>query len=308
MYGTEKEIIELFRFQSRECAPYREYIELIGCNAEGVDGVEKIPFLPIELFKSHKIYCGVADAEQIFTSSSTTGAISSKHYMASLEEYERSFTECFEHFFGSVEQWSFYALLPSYLEREGSSLIYMMDRLISRGGGGFYLYDHQKLVDDLKADTKKKMLFGVSYALLDLAEALAPKLKDTVVMETGGMKGRREEMPKGAMHEILKGSFGVESIASEFGMAEMTSQCYSFGEGIFRMPPSVRVLVRDLNNPFDIRVEGRGAMNIIDLNNRYSCAFLQTEDLVSVNGDCFEILGRVSHSDIRGCNLLVDNG
>jgi hypothetical protein len=203
-----------------------------------------------------------------------------------------------------------YGLLPNYLEREGSSLVYMVDSLIKQcGSGGFYLHDYEKLIADMAADSKPKILLGVSYALWDLAEKYAPKLHDTVVMETGGMKGRREEISKRELHEILCRGFGVEHIHSEYGMAELTSQGYSAGEGVFRTPAWMRVLVRDVNDPFDHKPEGmRGGIDIIDLANLTSCAFIQTQDVGRVAKDgSFMIEGRIAGSDIRGCNLLVHN-
>lgn len=300
--------LELFRYQAERCVPYRRYIELLGIEPEEVKRVEDIPMLPIELFKSEDVYCGDTPPEIIFTSSNTGSTVPSRHMMASLEIYRKSFTAAFKAFYGDPKQWSIYGLLPNYLEREGSSLVYMVDTLIREcGSGGFYLHDYERLIDAMRADAKPKILLGVSYALWDLAEQYAPKLDNTVVMETGGMKGRREEISKSALHEILCGGFGVERIASEYGMAELTSQAYSAGEGIFRTPQWMRVMVRDVNDPFDhAPVGGRGAIDIIDLSNIYSCAFIQTQDVGRVLGDgAFMIDGRISGSDIRGCNLLV---
>ncbi len=304
----ERAALELFREQAVRCTPYCEYLRLIGCDAMQVTDIEHIPFLPIELFKSHKIYCEQTPPEAIFTSS---GAVSSRHYMRSLAEYEAAFVESFRHYYGDVQRWSIYALLPSYLEREGSSLIYMCERLreISGGDGGFYLYDHQQLIDDMRRDPRRKILIGVSYALLDLAESglVSEPLRDTIVMETGGMKGRREELPREELHRRLCGAFGVDVIESEFGMAELTSQGYSRGGGVFTTPPWMRVLVRDLSDPFDIRSCGRGGLNIIDLASAGSCAFIETQDMgrIAESGE-FTIDGRIEGSDIRGCNLLID--
>lgn len=303
------------------CGPYHKYLTNIGITARDVERIasegrlERIPFLPIEIFKSHKVYCGDGEPEAIFTSSSTGGMVPSKHYVARIADYEMVYTRGFELFYGSPHEWSIYALLPSYLERNGSSLVRMADGLIRRGreagrGGGFYLYDHSKLLADMAADSGKKILLGVSYALLDLAEEMASRREllpeGTLVMETGGMKGRREEMSKEAMHAALKQAFGVVEIHSEYGMAELMSQAYSSGGGMFRTPPWMKVLVRDVRDPFDVRTHGRGAINIVDLANLSSCAFIQTQDLGSVSPDgSFTIEGRVARSDIRGCNLLV---
>ena len=310
--GSEAEFsataLALFRFQAERCEPYRRYVELLGIDPADVSCIEDIPFLPIELFKSHTIYCGEGDPEIVFTSSSTTGQTPSRHPMARLSIYERAFTEAFRTFYGAPEQYGIYALLPSYLQRKGSSLIYMADRLIAEAGsGGFYLDEYEKLIADMEADPKPKILLGVSYALWDLAEKYAPKLHNTVVMETGGMKGYREEIPKEELHRILCEGFGVEKIHSEYGMAELTSQAYSAGEGIFRAPQWMKVLVRDINDPFCLLPMGaRGGVNIIDLANIYSCAFIETQDVGRTFADgSFAIEGRIDRSEIRGCNLLV---
>ncbi len=299
--------LEVFRFQVEACAPYREYLELLGVDPAAVECPKQIPFLPIELFKSHRVYCGSNPPQQIFTSSSTTGQTPSRHYVADLRIYEEAFTRSFELFYGPAEQTAIYALLPNYLEREGSSLIYMVEGLIRRGGGGFYLYDHDALLRDMEAHQGKKILLGVSYALWDLAEEQRGALHDVIVMETGGMKGRREELPREEFHRLLCDAFGVQSIHSEYGMAELMSQAYSDGNGIFRTPPWMRICVRDLNDPFRLLPNGAtGGVNLIDLANLYSCSFLQTQDLGKVYDDgSFRILGRISGSEIRGCNLLV---
>lgn len=299
--------LEVFRFQAEACAPYREYLELLGVDPAAVECPKQIPFLPIELFKSHRVYCGSNPPQQIFTSSSTTGQTPSRHYVADLRIYEEAFTRSFELFYGPAEQTAIYALLPNYLEREGSSLIYMVEGLIRRGGGGFYLYDHDALLRDMEAHQGKKILLGVSYALWDLAEEQRGALHDVIVMETGGMKGRREELPREEFHRLLCDAFGVQSIHSEYGMAELMSQAYSDGNGIFRTPPWMRICVRDLNDPFRLLPNGAtGGVNLIDLANFYSCSFLQTQDLGKVYDDgSFRILGRISGSEIRGCNLLV---
>ena len=300
--------LELFRWQAERCAPYKQYLSLLGINPSAITAIEQIPFLPIELFKSHDIYCGDGEPEKVFTSSSTTGMIPSRHMMQSLKHYERTFTAAFEQFYGAAEGWSIYGLLPNYLQREGSSLVYMVDSLLKRcGSGGFYLDDYEQLLADIEADPKPKILLGVSYALWDLAERYAPKLTNTIVMETGGMKGRREELSKEEFHKILTSAFGVDTIHSEYGMAELTSQGYSKGQGIFRSPAWMRVVVRDVNNPLKMLPAGsRGAISIIDLANISSCAFISTQDVgrTFANGE-FMIEGRLTGADIRGCNLLV---
>lgn len=308
--GGEFEALTLsvFRRQAEQCAPYREYIERMGIDPHAVQRIEEIPFLPIRLFKTHEVYCGAEAPEVVFTSSATTGMTPSRHPMASLALYERAFTEAFRRFYGEPSGWSLYGLLPNYLQRKGSSLVYMADRLIQVcGSGGFYLDEYERLIADLESDPKPKILLGVSYALWDLAERYAPKLQNTIVMETGGMKGHREELPKEAFHKILCEAFGVERIHSEYGMAELTSQAYSKGENRFYCPAWMRVAVRDVNDPLDVRFEaGRGGLNIIDLANYHSCSFLQTEDVARRYADgSFEVEGRIDHSEIRGCNLLV---
>ena len=304
----EREALQLFRHQAEHCAPYAEYVRLLGVEPSQVQRVEDIPMLPIEIFKSHKVYCGEQEPQMTFTSSATTVMVQSRHYVEDIALYERAFTEAFRHFYGDERECSIYALLPSYLEREGSSLVYMAERLIAQcGGGGFYLHDYEKLLNDMSHDPNPKILLGVTYALLDLAENYAPKLENTVVMETGGMKGRRKELPKSELHKVLCSAFGVERIHSEYGMAELMSQAYSSGEGLFRTPRWMKVLVRDVNNPFRRLPSGRrGGLDIIDLANRSSCAFIATEDMgVRYDDGSFRIEGRISQSDIRGCNLLV---
>ena len=304
----EAAALELFRRQAEQCPPYSEYISLLGVNPAEVNRVEDIPFMPIEFFKWRDVYCGEGEPEKVFTSSNTGGTVASRHMMQSLALYEQAFTRAFEQFYGAAEGWSIYGLLPNYLQRDGSSLVYMVDRLIARcGSGGFYLDEYEKLIADMAADAKPKILLGVSYALWDLAEQYAPKLENTIVMETGGMKGQREELPKSEFHKILTEAFGVEKIHSEYGMAELTSQAYSSGDGVFRAPAWMRVVVRDVNNPLKMLPAGsRGAVSIIDLANISSCAFIATQDVGRTFTDgSFMIEGRLSGADIRGCNLLV---
>lgn len=300
--------LNLFRLQAEHCAPYRRYIELLKIAPATITRVEDIPMLPIELFKSEDVYSGEGTPEIIFTSSNTGSTVASRHLMASAEDYRKTFLAAFTQFYDDPSKWSIYGLLPNYLEREGSSLVFMVDELIRRAGsGGFYLNDYERLIADMEADDKPKILLGVSYALWDLAERYAPKLSDTIIMETGGMKGRRKEISKRELHDILCRGFGVEAIHSEYGMAELSSQAYSTGEGIFRAPAWMRVLVRDINDPFDHTPQGmRGGIDIIDLANISSCAFIQTQDMGELYPDgSFKIEGRIAGSDIRGCNLLV---
>ena len=300
--------LEVFRFQAEHCAVYAEYLRLIGVDPASITRIEDIPMLPIGLFKSHDIYSAATPPQIVFTSSATTGMSFSRHLVADTSIYERDFTEGFRLFYGDIKQWSVYGLLPNYLERTGSSLVYMVDSLIRQAGsGGFYLHNYEKLLSDMAADSRPKILIGVTYALLELAEKYAPKLDNTVVMETGGMKGRRKEMSKEELHGLLCSAFGVERIHSEYGMAELLSQGYSTGEGLFASPPWMRVIVRDINDPFTHLEEGRrGAIDIIDLGNIYSCSFIATEDVgIAYADNTFRIEGRITDADIRGCNLLV---
>lgn len=299
--------LEVFAFQSTSCPPYAEYIERLGIAPQSVRTVEDIPFLPIEVFKTRKVYCGAREPEIVFTSSTTGGGQPSRHYMREVTHYEHAFRAAFRHFYGNPSEWGVYALLPSYLERSGSSLVYMANDLIEAGRGGFYLDDYDKLLRDLASDPGPKVLLGVSYALLDLAEQYSPDLSGTIVMETGGMKGRRMEIPKKEFHDILCKALNVSKIHSEYGMAELSSQAYSKGDGKFQTPPWMRVIIRDLNDPFEQLPAGRsGGINIIDLANLSSCAFLQTQDIgISDRMGGFSVLGRADRSEIRGCNLLV---
>ena len=300
--------LEVFRFQAEHCAVYAEYLRLIGVDAASITRIEDIPMLPIGLFKSHDIYSAATPPQIVFTSSATTGMSFSRHLVADTSIYERDFTEGFRLFYGDIKQWCVYGLLPNYLERTGSSLVYMVDTLIRQAGsGGFYLHNYEKLLSDMAADSRPKILIGVTYALLELAEKYAPKLDNTVVMETGGMKGRRKEMSKEELHGLLCSAFGVERIHSEYGMAELLSQGYSTGEGLFASPPWMRVMVRDINDPFTHLEAGRrGAIDIIDLGNIYSCSFIATEDVgIAYADNTFRIEGRITDADIRGCNLLV---
>ena len=319
--------LELFRFQAERCGVYREYLAEIGVDPAAVRRVDEIPMLPIEFFKWRDVYCGDTEPQIVFTSSNTGQSVASHHMMASTALYEAAFTAAFERFYGNPARWSLYGLLPYYLQREGSSLVYMVDRLIGRcGSGGFYLDDYERLLADMAADPKPKILLGVSYALWDLAERTViliffkldcfsstlrvqpvERLRDTIVMDNGGRKGRGEELPKEKFHRILCEAFGVDRVHSEYGMAELTSQAYSDGGGRFRTPGWMRVAVRDVNDPFcRLLPDQRGGVDIIDLANRFSCAFIQTQDVGRVDArGAFVVEGRIDHSDIRGCNLLV---
>jgi hypothetical protein len=303
--------LETFRFQAEHCVPYREYVAYLGVDPARVEHTDQIPFLPVEIFKSHRVYAGQNEPEITFTSSATSGQIPSRHPVADLSLYEASFTRGFSLFYGDPAQYTILALLPSYLERCGSSLVYMADRLIAAGqGGGFFLHDHDALLRSMEAAAEKGrkiLLLGVSFALWDLAENHRFSFPGLTVMETGGMKGRRQEITREELHAILCGSFGVRTIHSEYGMAELLSQAYSPGEGLFRCPPWMRIRVRDLYDPLEHLPDGRsGGIDIIDLANRYSCSFIETQDLGERFPDgTFCVRGRIDRSEIRGCNLMA---
>ncbi|MEQ8219086.1 MAG: acyl transferase [Arenibacter sp.] len=315
--STEEEFnataLTTFRAQYQENLVYQEFCRHLGKNVSSVKIIEDIPFLPIEFFKSKKVICGSFRPQITFTSSGTTGSEVSKHYVKNLELYENSYLTAFRHFYGEIEDYCVLALLPSYLEREGSSLIYMANDLINKSKhphSGFYLDDIdrlQKTLVELDAQNTKTLLLGVSFALLDMAEKFQLKLKNTVVMETGGMKGRKKELIREELHQLLKDGFGVRAIHSEYGMTELLSQAYSQGNGRFLAPKWMKVLTRETEDPLTLQKVGKtGGVNIIDLANIQSCSFIATQDLGKVYADgSFEILGRFDHSDIRGCNLMV---
>lgn len=306
----EQIALEVFRYQAKACAPYKRYIEELGLEPNQTFKIEQIPFMPIALFKHFRVSTLATD-DIVFTSSGTSSSTVSRHYIADVSLYEKSFTHSFEQFYGNPSQCNIYALLPSYLERNGSSLIYMVENLISKSyDGGFFLYNHDALIDRLeKRDkTKKTILFGVSFALLDLIEEHSINLADqVVVMETGGMKGRREELTRQELHQRLCQGLGVSAIHSEYGMCELLSQAYSNGNGIFCSPNHMRIISRSITNPSKHLPHGvRGAINIIDLANLYSCSFIQTEDIgKTLSSNTFTIDGRLDKSEIRGCNLLL---
>ncbi len=309
----EELAMEIFRFQARENKVYAEFIHWLGRDPGAVIRLQEIPFMPIEFFKSHDVVSSSSVVQKTFLSSGTTGAYQSRHLVTDLKLYEESFVRGFELFYGPVEQYTILALLPSYLEREGSSLIHMVDHLIRKSGSsdsGFYLHDLpglSKRLLQLDAGKRKVVLLGVSYALLDLLETGRLQLKNTLVMETGGMKGRRREMVKEELHQVLCSGFGVKSIHSEYGMTELLSQAYSRGEGLFETPPWMKVLIREPEDPFAYAVYGKtGGINVIDLANVNSCSFIATQDLGRSYGEnSFRVMGRFDQSDIRGCNLMV---
>ncbi|TCD00826.1 LuxE/PaaK family acyltransferase [Pedobacter psychroterrae] len=309
----EEICIEVFKYQARNCEVYKNYISNLKVDIDGVTSVKQIPYLPIAFFKSHDVLSSADNAEIVFSSSGTSGMVQSKHTVTDLSVYERSFNAAFEHFYGQIEEICFLALLPSYLERDGSSLIYMVDSLISQSKNkesGYYLNNHADLLKKLqlqKEKGKKTILMGVTYALLDFVERYKIDFPELIVMETGGMKGKRKEMVREELHQVLKDGFGVNAIHSEYGMTELLSQAYSDGEGIFKCPGWMKINLRDTNDPLTLlELDKTGGINIIDLANINSCSFIATQDLGKLYPDgSFEVLGRFDNSDIRGCNLLV---
>ncbi|MDR0659580.1 MAG: acyltransferase [Prevotellaceae bacterium] len=305
--------LDIFRYQAERCEFYRAYLKNLGVNPLEIKAIENIPFLPIRFFKERKVYSAAKPEEVTFTSSSTTGTGESKHFVSDISIYEESFRRGFQQFYGEPNRHTILALLPSYLERNGSSLIYMVEDLIKQSGksdSGFFLYNHGELFDRLnrlKKAGESCVLIGVSFALLDFAEHYPINFPELIVMETGGMKGHRKEMVREELHGVLCKGFGVENIHSEYGMTECLSQAYSKGRGLYRCPPWMKVMVRDIYAPFNYVQYGvTGGVNIIDLANIYSCSFIETQDLGKANEDgFFEILGRFDNSDIRGCNLMV---
>lgn len=305
--------IEIFNFQFQNNRVYRSFCDLINRHPSDIATIKDIPFLPIEFFKSHRILSSNSPIQTTFISSGTTGKTTSKHHITDLSLYELSFTKAFEKFYGNIEDYVILALLPSYLERQGSSLIYMVNNWISKSKhpeSGFYLNNLSELQDKLiKLDSKenKIVLIGVSFALLDLVENYKFSLNNTVIIETGGMKGKRKELTRTELHYILKNGFGVENIQSEYGMTELLSQAYSKDNGLFKSPPWMQILIRDVEDPFKILANGKaGGINVIDLANINSCSFIATQDLGRIHkNNRFEVIGRFDQSDIRGCNLMV---
>ncbi|MFN3404122.1 MAG: acyl transferase [Cytophagaceae bacterium] len=305
-----EEAIKLFRFQASENPVYRQYIDLLGIDADSVEFVEEIPFLPISFFKTHKIKTGDYLIQRYFESSGTTGMVRSRHLIADTLFYEKVSEKIFSRFYGKLSDYSLLALLPSYKENPNSSLIYMIDSFMKKCDhehSGYY--DVEGLLSRLKSleKIKKKILVvGVTYALMDFASDFDGQLSNCIVIETGGMKGRRKEMLREEVHEYLSLKLGVNEIHSEYGMTELLSQAWSKGNGNFQGPPWMKILVRDINDPFELLQTGKtGGINVIDLANVDSCAFIATEDLGRVCDDeTFNVLGRFDNSDLRGCNLM----
>ena len=305
--------LQVFRHQFKNNTVYRSFCDLLYIHSSDVKKVEEIPFLPIQFFKSHAVLSSTQAVQETFTSSGTTGSSVSKHMVTDLSWYTKSYTKGFEYFYGPIEEYTVLGLLPNYLERDGSSLIYMVDDFIKKSNkpaSGFYLNNLTELSKTLIALDKKGekvLLIGVTFALLDLIERQQFKLQNTIIMETGGMKGRRKEMIRNELHEILCAGFGVSKIHSEYGMTELLSQGYSSGDGVFDCPPWMKILARDTEDALTmVGTNKTGGLNVIDLANYNSCSFIATQDLGKVdNNGSFEVLGRFDHSDIRGCNLMV---
>ena len=305
--------LEVFRHQAKNCTVYKEFITGMKLDVDKITSIEQIPFLPVEFFKSHTIVSNDDKAEIVFSSSGTTGITTSRHVVTDVSWYVESFRKAFELFYGDVKDYTILALLPSYLEREGSSLIYMAEDLIKQSNNpdsGFYLYNYDELYHQLKKQQQAKkptILIGVTFALLDFVEQYSLDFPELIVMETGGMKGKRKEMIREELHDILCRGFGVDVIHSEYGMTELLSQGYSKGNGIFETPPWMRIITRDTNDPVSLISDGKtGGINIIDLANVNSCSFIATQDLGKIYEDgSFEVLGRFDNADIRGCNLLI---
>ncbi len=309
----EKIALKVFRFQYENNLVYNEFCQFLKTDPHKVKSLQQIPFLPIQFFKSHAVVSNSNPIQETFTSSGTTGMITSKHLVTDVSLYEESYRRGFAEFYGNIEDYVVLALLPSYLEREGSSLIYMVKDLIelsNQADSGFYLNDHDALISklvELDNQGQNVILFGVTFALLDLIEKLPFQLQHTIIMETGGMKGRRKEMIREELHEQLCQGFGVSAIHSEYGMTELLSQAYSLGDGVFECPAWMQILIRDTEDALTYIDNGKtGGINVIDLANINSCSFIATQDLGKKNpNNSFEVLGRFDNSDIRGCNLMV---
>jgi len=309
----EKTTLKVFRHQYDNNAVYRDFCNFLKKDKQNVKSVTEIPFLPIQFFKSHDVISSTDAVQETFTSSGTTGMVTSRHLITDLSYYEQSFRLAFSQFYGNIEDYAVLALLPSYLEREGSSLIYMVEDLIegsNNADSGFYLHNYDELIaklTKLDAAGQNVLLIGVTYALLDLVEKQNFNLQHTIIMETGGMKGRRKEMIREELHDVLCKGFGVNKIHSEYGMTELLSQAYSLGDGIFEWPRWMDILIRDTEDALSYVDSGKtGGINVIDLANYNSCSFIATQDLgKKYLNQSFEVLGRFDNSDIRGCNLMV---
>lgn len=311
----KKAALHVFYFQYANNPLYKRYCQLINCLPQSVTSIEKIPFLPISFFKTHAVQTTPFSPEIIFESSGTTGSVNSKHLVKNTALYQQSFLKCFELFYGDVSEYCFLALLPSYLQKGASSLIYMVNGLMEKSNhplNNFYLHDYKALaqtITDLEKREQKTALIGVTYALLDFAELFPRPLQHTIIMETGGMKGRRQELIRSEVHRQLTSAFGVSTIHSEYGMTELLSQAYAKEEGRFTTPPWMKVLLREEDDHKKVAATTTkavsGGLNVIDFANLYSCSFIATEDVGRLYADgSFEVLGRMDNTDIRGCSLL----
>ena len=311
-HGFEQLALEVFQLQASENRLYRSFIQALEIDAGRVSNVASIPFLPVSFFKNHDVVTGSFVPEVVFESSGTTQTGNSRHLVKSADLYRRSFINAFELFYGSPESWCIIGLLPSYLERQNSSLVMMVNDLVNlskHAESGFYLNELEKLAKVLQkneASKQKTLLIGVTFALLDFAEQYKFPLKHTTVMETGGMKGRRKEITRVEVHEILKDAWQLNSVHSEYGMTELLSQAYSSGDGLFRCPPWMKIILRDEDDPLTVKVSTTsGLINVIDLANIHSCAFIATDDIGKLYTDgTFEVIGRMDSSDVRGCSLM----
>ena len=310
----EQRALSVFYFQFEHNPLYRQYVDVLG--RKQVTTATEIPFLPISFFKTHKVQTTSFQPEAVFESSGTTGMVASRHFVRSADVYESSFKKTFELFYGDIKNYCIVALLPSYLERKNSSLVHMADALMKSSGhpmNGFFLNNHSQLferLNRLEEAGQKTLLIGVSFALLDFAEKFPVKLNHTIVMETGGMKGRRKELLRKEVHEKIKDAFQIQTVHSEYGMTELLSQAYSKSDGIFQSPPWMKILIREEDDPGSVILETskpkQGGINVIDLANLYSCSFIETEDVGKLYPDgSFEVAGRLDYSDIRGCSLMV---
>ncbi|MEJ5266245.1 MAG: acyltransferase [Bacteroidales bacterium] len=301
-----------FNYQYHKNKVYKEFCDLLKINPQSISQLTDIPFLPVTIFKNRKVVSGIGNVERTFSSSSTTGQHPSYHFVKDISLYEKSLMFNFEYFYGNPSEYTILALLPSYLERQGSSLVYMVEKLMEKSASehnGFYLYDFEgllKKIEVLEHENKKFILLGVSFALLDFAVRYKFPLKNGIVIETGGMKGRKREITREQLHNIICEGFSIKSVHSEYGMTELLSQAYSFENGIYRCPPQMKVLVRETGDPLKTMIFGKGALNIIDLANIDSCCFISTSDLGEVDQNAgFKVLGRFDEAEVRGCNLMV---
>lgn len=304
--------LAIFQFQYEHNPLYGRYVDLLSIDPSTVNTLGKIPFLPIDFFKTHRVATTNFAEEVVFESSGTTQTVPSKHFIKDVSIYKESFAKCFEQFYGPISEWCVLGLLPGYVERANSSLVFMVNELIAESRheySGFYLYEHEKLLKVIKrlnTSGQKTLLIGVTFALLDFATNYPEQFNNTIVMETGGMKGRRKEMTRTEVHSLLKNAWNIPAIHSEYGMTELLTQAYSPGEGIFKCPSWMRILLREEDDPRLTKTSGRGLINVIDLANIYSCSFIATDDIGVLHADgSFEVLGRRDNSDLRGCSLMA---